>query len=140
MKKSSVTINDLAVGEIFQSKRVVTKDLIKRFAEATGYLNPIHLDEDFAKKTVFGKLVGQGSLTTAILFGVLGTEWPGVGTIPVSQTLHFRRPVLADDELTVRLTVLELDAERNRARLETVCLNQKGDEVMTGEAVVLAPK
>jgi 3-hydroxybutyryl-CoA dehydratase len=134
------TIRELSVGEVHQYTKPISKELIRNFAQTTGYLNPIHLDEEFAKKTVFGKLVGQGSLTVAILFGTFGTRFPGLGTIPLSQTLKFVKPVLADDEITVRLKVLSLDQERNRVTLETVYLNQRGEEVLKGEALVLAPR
>ncbi len=134
------TIKDLAVDQVFQHTRLISKELIRNFAPTTGYLNPIHLDEEFAKKTVFGKLVAQGALTVAILFGTLGTQYPGVGTIPLSQTLKFVKPVIVGDELTIRLKVLGLDRDRNRVNLETVCLNQQGEEVLVGEAWVLAPK
>lgn len=134
------TIDDLSVGQVFEHKRLVSKELIRRFAEATGYLNPIHLDETFAKKTVFKKLVAQGALTVAILFGTMGTQSPGVGTIPISQTLKFIKPVLVGDEILVRLKVLDLDRKRHRVNLETVCLNQKGEEVLSGQAWVLAPQ
>jgi len=135
-----LTIEDLSVGQVFEHKRLVTKELIRNFAETTGYLNPIHLDEEFARKTVFKKLVAQGALTVAILFGTLGTKSPGVGTIPLSQSLKFSKPVLAGDELTIRLRVLDLEPARNRIRLETVCLNQAGETVLEGEALVLAPR
>jgi acyl dehydratase len=134
------TIKDLYEGEVYSYSRSISKELIRNFAQTTGYLNPIHLDEVFAKKTVFGNLVGQGSLTVAILFGTLGTLFPGVGTIPLSQTLRFVKPVLADDEITIRLKVLSLDQERNRVNLETVCVNQRGEKLLTGEALVLAPR
>ncbi len=130
----------MSVGDIFEHKRVVSKELIRKFAETTGYLNPIHLDEAYARKTVFKKLVAQGSLTVAILFGIMGTQSPGLGTIPISQNLKFNKPVLAGDELTVRLRVLRLEEARNRVHLETLCLNQGGETVLTGEAVVLAPR
>jgi acyl dehydratase len=133
-------LRELHVGEVFQCTRPISKELIRNFAQTTGYLNPIHLDEEFASKTVFGKLVGQGSLTVAILFGTLGTLFPGVGTIPLSQTLKFVKPVLAGDEITIRLKVLSLDPAKNRVNLETVCCNQRGEEIMTGEALVLAPR
>jgi 3-hydroxybutyryl-CoA dehydratase len=134
------TINDLAVGQVFQGTKLITKELIRNFAQTTGYLNPIHLDEEFARKTVFGKLVAQGALTVAILFGTMGTQYPGVGTIPLSQTLKFVKPVLVGDELTIRLKILGLDRDRNRVNLETVCFNQQGEEVLVGEAWVLAPR
>jgi acyl dehydratase len=134
------TINELSVGDIFEHKRLVSKELIRRFAETTGYLNPIHLDEAYAKKTVFKKLVAQGSLTVAILLGTMGTQFPGLGTIPLSQSLRFVKPVLAGDKLTVRLRVLKLEVKRNRVHLETICLNGDGETVLAGEAVILAPR
>lgn len=135
----AITINEMTVGQVFEHKRRVSRELIRDFAEATGYMNPIHLDEAFARKTVFKKIVAQGSLIVAILFGTMGTRFPGVGTIPISQTLRFVRPVLAGDEITIRLKVLNLDREKNRVTFETVCLNQKGEEILVGEALVLAP-
>jgi 3-hydroxybutyryl-CoA dehydratase len=138
--EKSKTINEMSVGDTFEHKRLVSKELIRKFAGTTGYLNPIHLDEAFAKKTVFKKLVAQGSLTVAILFGTMGTQFPGLGTIPISQSLRFVKPVLAGDKLTVRLRVLKLEVERNRVHLETICLTGDGETVLVGEAVIIAPQ
>jgi 3-hydroxybutyryl-CoA dehydratase len=113
--------------------------MIERFAQATGDHNPIHLDENYAKGTIFKTRVAHGMLQAGILSGILGTRFPGVGTIYLFQTLKFLKPVFIGDEITFRLRVVELLKEKNRARLETVCINQRGETVLTGEALVMPP-
>jgi 3-hydroxybutyryl-CoA dehydratase len=78
-------------------------------------------------------------LQAGILSGIMGTEFPGVGTIYLSQTLKFRKPVFIGDVISFRLKVIELNQRRNRARLETVCFNQNGETVVSGEALVMPP-
>jgi 3-hydroxybutyryl-CoA dehydratase len=114
--------------------------MIERFAQATGDNNPIHLDEEYAKGTMFKKRVAHGMLLAGILSGVLGTQFPGIGTIYMSQTLRFSKPVFIGDEIALSLKVLELIHEKNRVRLETVCTNQGGDTVLSGEALVMPPE
>ena len=133
------TIDQIAEQEIFEHRFVVTEEMILKFAEATDDNNPLHLDEDYAAGTMFKQRVAHGMLSAGILSGVLGTQFPGVGTIYMSQTLQFRGPVFIGDRLTLRLTVLEKIAEKNRLRIETVCLNQDLDAVMIGEALVMPP-
>ena len=134
-----MTIDQLRVGQVHETSVAITEEMIERFAEATGDHNPIHVDEDYAKGTIFKTRVAHGMLQAGILSGVLGTRFPGVGTIYLSQTLTFLKPVFIDDEITFRLSVVELLKEKNRARLETVCFNQRGETVLTGEALVMPP-
>jgi acyl dehydratase len=133
------TLDQIADGEVFEHHFVVTDKMIVTFAEATGDNNPLHLDEKYAAGTVFKQRVAHGMLSAGILSGVLGTKFPGVGTIYMSQTLQFRRPVFIGDQLTLRLTVLEKIPAKNRLRIETVCFNQHGEEVLIGEALVMPP-
>lgn len=137
--QKGLTIGQLEVGQVYSSKVVITEELIRRFARATGDYNPLHLDEQYAKGTTFQTRVAHGMLLGGILSGVLGTQFPGVGTIYLSQTLKFLKPVFIGDEITLRITVLECIEERNRVRMETVCLNQRGETVVAGEALVMPP-
>jgi 3-hydroxybutyryl-CoA dehydratase len=130
----------MSVGDVHTSEHPVTDAMIRSFAAATGDHNPLHLDEDFAATTMFGRRIAHGMLTAGILSGVLGTEFPGTGTIYLSQSLQFRRPVFIGDVITVRLEVLETVPEKNRVRLGTTCTNQDGKDVLVGEAVVMPPK
>jgi acyl dehydratase len=130
---------EMHIGLCHQTTHRITSEMIERFAEATGDFNPLHLDEEFARGTLFGRRVAHGMLLAGILSGVLGTQFPGVGTIYVSQTLRFRRPVFIGDELTLTLRVVERMEGRKRLRLETIFVNQDGETVLTGEAVVIPP-
>jgi 3-hydroxybutyryl-CoA dehydratase len=140
MMEKGLTINQLAVDQTYDKKITITSDMIERFAEATGDHNPLHLDEEFARGTQFKTRVAHGMLQAGILSGILGTEFPGVGTIYLSQTLKFVKPVFIGDEVTFHLKVIELIEEKNRIRIETICENQKGEAVVTGEALIMPPK
>jgi 3-hydroxybutyryl-CoA dehydratase len=137
--EKGMTIDRLSVDQTYEKEVIITAEMIERFAQATGDHNPIHLDEAYAKETIFKTRVAHGMLQAGILSGILGTEFPGVGTIYLSQTLKFMKPVFIDDRLTFRLKVLELIEEKNRVRIETVCNNQNGKAVVTGEALVMPP-
>jgi 3-hydroxybutyryl-CoA dehydratase len=137
--EKGLTLDQLSVGQTYESKVTITEDMIKRFADATGDYNPIHLDEDYAKGTIFKTRVAHGMLQAGILSGILGMRFPGVGTIYLSQAMRFLKPVFIGDEITFSLKVLELIREKNRVRIETVCANQKGEGVLSGEALVMPP-
>ena len=134
-----LTLDQLSMGQTHQSKCTVTQEMVEEFAKATGDHNPIHLDESYARGTVFRARVAHGMLLAGILSGVLGMQFPGVGTIYLSQSLKFVKPVFLGDEVTWHIKIIELLKERNRARLETVCANQRGETVLTGEALVMPP-
>ena len=137
--EKGATIDQLEVGQIHESSVTITEEMVERFAQATGDHNPIHLDEDYAKETIFKTRIVHGMLQAGILSGVLGTRFPGIGTIYLSQTLKFLKPVFIADEITFRVKVLEVFKDKNRVRLETICTNQRGETVLTGEALVMIP-
>lgn len=134
-----LTIEELTVGQSYETSFVITAELIEGFAEVTGDHNPIHLDESYASKSIFKQRVAQGMLQAGFLSGILGCHFPGVGTIYLSQTLKFIKPVFIKDQITLRLEVLEIISEKNRVRLETLFTNQNGEAVITGEALVKPP-
>src|SRR5579864_6975087 len=104
------------------------------FAAASGDTNPIHLDDAAAAGSRFGGRVAHGMLVASFISAVLGTDLPGPGSIYLSQTLRFLAPVRPNDTVIVRVTVLEVVLDRRRVRLETVCRNQQGQVVLSGEA------
>lgn len=138
--EKGMTIDQLSIEQTFEKTVTITEEMIKGFARATGDSNPIHLDETYAKGTIFKTRVAHGMLQAGILSGILGMEFPGIGTIYLSQTLKFTKPVFIGDAVTFRLKVLEINTEKNRLRLETVCTNPDGNMVLTGEALVMPPK
>lgn len=129
---------DLAVGQSAETARTVTEADIVLFGGVTGDLNPAHFDQAWAEKTRFGGRIAHGMLTAGYVSAVLAMKLPGPGTIYLSQTLRFTRPVRIGDTVTARVEVLEL-AGRGRVRLSTTCTNQDGEAVLDGEATVLVP-
>jgi len=131
------TIHELRMGDVAEVVRQVDADGVAEFVEAVGDYNPIHSDPEYAARTSFREPIAPGVFTAGLISAAIGTELPGPGAIYLSQTLKFLKPVKVGDTITARVTVAELLTERNRIRLSTVCLNQHGEEVLTGEAWVM---
>jgi len=130
---------ELRVGAGASLKRTVTRNDILLFAKVSGDVNPAHVDAAYAKTSRFGEIIAHGMLGGALISTVLGTRFPGPGTIYVAQTLEFLKPVHVGDTLTVTVTVTSIDAARQRVSLDTRCVDQDGDAVIEGQAEVLAP-
>ncbi|MFN3476196.1 MAG: MaoC family dehydratase [Candidatus Methylomirabilales bacterium] len=133
------TIEELRVGEAAVFTKTVSASDIETFARLTGDSNPLHTDPAFAKTTRFGERIAQGMLSASIISAVIGTKLPGPGAIYVSQDLRFLRPVKIGDTIVAKVEVVELHREKNRVKLRTTCLNQRGEEVIDGFALVIPP-
>lgn len=129
---------DLTVGMEASYVRVISDADIRAFAAVSGDNNPVHLDEDFATKTMFKGRIAHGMLSASFISKVIGTQLPGQGTIYMSQTLSFRAPVRIGDEVTTVVSVTELQPEKKRAMLTCRCL-VGGKAVLEGEAMVKVP-
>lgn len=129
--------DDLEVGQSAHFTKTVTEADVVLFAGVTGDFNPAHVNEVAARESRFGERVAHGMLSAAFISTVLGTRLPGPGTIYVGQTLRFTAPVRIGDTVTARVTVRELEPERRRAYLDTVCTTHEGTVVVEGEAEVL---
>ncbi len=134
------TIQELKVGDSASFTKTVTGSDVYTFAGVTGDLNPAHINEVHAKETPFKTRIAHGILGAGFISAVLGMQLPGPGTIYLSQDLKFTKPVFFGDTITATCTVVELDVEKNKAILDTVCTNQNGDVVIKGQAKVLPPK
>jgi acyl dehydratase len=132
-----LTIEDVRVGDTAQIVRRVDDGDIASFVDAVGDYNPVHADREYAATTMFKRPIAPGIWTAGLISGVIGTRLPGPGAIYLSQELKFLKPVYFDDIITARVEVLEVLRERNRLRLKTVCTNQRGEDVLTGEALVM---
>jgi 3-hydroxybutyryl-CoA dehydratase len=131
---------DLQVGQSAEFGKTVTEADVVLFAGVTGDFNPAHLDAVYAEKSRFGGRIAHGMLTASFLSTVLAMRLPGPGTIYLSQSLRFLRPVKLGDTVTARVEVAELFPAKRRVRLLTSCRNQQGEAVIDGEAVVLVPE
>jgi len=127
------------VGQSAEMTRVITEEEILRFAEVTGDRNPVHISEEFAAKTRFGERIAHGILTAGLISAVIGMKLPGPGCLYLSQTLSFLAPVRIGDEITARAEIVEVISGK-RLKLRTQCINQRGEVVLEGEAVVVPPR
>ena len=127
----------LNIGDSFSKSRLVTDELIRKFAEISGDFNPIHLDEEFARKTRFGRRIAHGMLSGSFISAVLGYEFKERKIVYLSQTMRFIAPVFIDDTITTSGTVTGIRKEKGIVTLETVCTNQNGDITLKGEAIVM---
>ena len=135
-----LTIEEMRVGDTAKIVRRVDDGDIASFVDAVGDYNPVHADREYAATTMFKEPIAPGIWTAGLISAVIGTRLPGPGAIYLSQELKFLKPVFFDDVITARVEVLEVLRERNRMRLKTVCSNQRGEEVLTGEALVMPSK
>lgn len=124
-------------GDTASLSTTISEDDIRAFANATGDHNPLHLDEEFAKQTRFGKRIAHGMLSASLISAVIANDLPGPGSIYLGQTLQFVAPVFPGDTVTARVTVTSIREDKAIIKLETVCSNQRDEVVIKGEATVL---
>ncbi len=129
---------DLAEGMTASYAKTVTDADIVLFAGVSGDTNPVHLNDEFARETMFKGRIAHGMLSASLISTVFGTKMPGPGCIYMSQTLRFKAPVRPGDTVTARVTVVELKPEKKQARFDCVCL-VNGKAVLDGEAIILVP-
>jgi len=130
-----MNIGEISVGMSAEMSRTVTSEGILAFAEATGDFNPVHVDEEAGKASLFGERIAHGMLGAGLISAVLGMKLPGAGALYLSQTLKFVKPVKIGDTITARAEVVEVIAAKKRVRLATTVRNQDGDMVIEGEAL-----
>ncbi|MFV0278620.1 MAG: MaoC/PaaZ C-terminal domain-containing protein [Parahaliea sp.] len=137
--RSNFTYDELHVGQTARYQRGIDMNHIRLFAAASGDVNPVHLDPDFAAGTAFGEPIAHGMLTGGLVSAALALVLPGPGTIYLGQSLRFRAPVKPGDTLTVELTVTDKQDKRQRVNLDCKVLNQRDQVVASGTAEVMAP-
>ncbi len=128
---------NIKIGDKFSKSKQITDAVVRAFAEFSGDYNPIHLDEEFARTTRFGKRIAHGMISAALISAVLGYEFKERRVVYLSQTLKFVAPVFLDDTVTVIATVTNIREDKPVVTLETVCARQTGEVVVRGEAAVL---
>jgi 3-hydroxybutyryl-CoA dehydratase len=118
----------------------VTAEAIDLFAQASGDRNPIHLDEDYASQTQFGKRIAHGMLTVSVISSILGNDLPGEGSIYLGQEVKFKAPVFIGDTITATVELIKFREDKRIATFRTYATNQDGKTVLDGEAVLIAPE
>ncbi len=136
----SYTINDMFIGQKASFEKTITESDVLLFSGISGDINPVHINDLVAKHSIFGKRVAHGVLVSGLTSAVLGMQLPGEGTIYLGQDNKFRRPVYIGDTVKATCEVIELNVDKNIARLATTTTNQNNEVVIEGIAVVMAPK
>ena len=133
------TFDEIKVGDTATLERTLTEQDIKLFAVMSGDINPAHVDPEYAMSSRFREVIGHGMWSGALISTVLGTDFPGPGTIYLGQNLRFRRPVKVGDTITIKVTAKDKEPGKGKVVLDTECLNQDGEVVVSGTAEVIAP-
>jgi acyl dehydratase len=124
-------------GDTASVSKTITDDDIHKFADVSGDHNPLHLDDEFARTTRFGRRIAHGMLSASLISSVIANQLPGQGSIYLGQTLQFVAPVFPGDTVTAQVTVVSIRADKPIVKLETICTNQRDEVVIKGEATVL---
>lgn len=139
IKMKKLSFNEIIIGQKAEYSRLITETDIQRFAEVSGDFNPVHMDEEFAKKTFFKGRIAHGLLSASFISTVLAKELPGPGSIYLRQELNFKRPVKIGDKITAKVEVISKDNEKKRIILSSICTNQKNEIVIDGQSIVMLP-
>jgi 3-hydroxybutyryl-CoA dehydratase len=131
-------IEDLAVGMTAVYSKTITESDINLFCAISGDTNPLHLDHEYAAETMFGGPIAHGMLSASLISTVIGTKLPGHGCIYISQNCRFKAPVRAGDTVRARATITEINSERRRVKLQTICTVGQ-TVVVDGDAEVMVP-
>lgn len=136
--RGTICIEDIEMGMTRHLRKVVTDEDIAMFSKVSTDRNPVHLDDDYARDTIFGGRIAHGMLTAGLVSAVIGEQLPGHGTVYMGQSLKFLAPVRPGDMVTAEVEVIGIDHGKRRVQLDCRCMVD-GKKVLIGEATVLAP-
>lgn len=136
--RGTICIEDIEIGMKRHLRKQVTDRDIEMFAEVSTDHNPVHLDDDYARDTIFEGRIAHGMLTAGLISAVIGEQLPGHGTVYLGQSLKFLAPVRPGDMVMAEVEVIEIDHAKRRVTMATRC-EVDGKNVLKGEAIVLAP-
>ena len=136
--RGTIFIKDIEIGMSRDLNKIVTDQDIALFAQVTTDHNPVHLDDNYAQKSLFEGRVAHGMLTASLISAVIGEQLPGHGSIYLSQTLKFLAPVRPGDSVYAKVSVTDIKIAKRRIKLDCLC-SVDGKKVLIGEATVLAP-
>jgi len=135
---TSVPIEEIKVGMEVSCNLLITDHAVRTFAEISGDKNPIHIDEEYAKKSRFKKRIAHGLMSASLFSNLFGTQLPGEGCVYAAQSLNFKRPVYIGDDVVATATVEKINLDTKRVFFKTVCkVNNK--VVIDGHAELFVP-
>lgn len=127
---------DFYLGQTATMRKSFSFDDVKKFAELSGDINPVHLDNEFAEKTIFKRPIVHGFLYGSMISALLANELPGPGSIYIHQELNFKSPVYHGDEVTAEVKITDLRSDKNIITLETTCTVSENIQVLIGKAII----
>ena len=136
--RGTICIEDIEMGMTRYIRKIITDRDIEKFAEISTDHNPVHLDDDYARDTIFEGRIAHGMLTAGLISAVIGEQLPGHGTVYMSQNLKFLAPVRPGDLVHAEVRVVDMVIDKRRVKLDCRC-EVNGKNVLVGEAMVLAP-
>lgn len=132
------SINSIFIGMKASSSHLITDEKIRGFANISEDYNPIHLNDEYAKDSKFGKRIAHGAMVSSFFSSLFATKLPGPGSIYVSQETKYKKPVFIDDIVLVEIEVIDIELKRNRVYFSTTCF-VKDVEVLSGKAEIYIP-
>lgn len=135
-----MVLQELYIGQKAEYSKVITKEMVETFSEISGDVNPLHLDDNYAKNTIFKGRIAHGILVSGLISAVIANKLPGEGAIYLTQSLKFTKPVKLNAKITAVVEIISIDDENSKITLSTICRNAEGKVVIDGEAQVLVPK
>ena len=139
LKKHGYFLEDLKINQEAHYKKKISENDINLFAKVSGDNNPIHMDDKFARSSIFKNRIAHGFLSGSLISTVIATQLPGPGSIYLNQTLKFLAPVFIGDTITVIVTIKKIEIEKRKVSLLTECFNSK-QKILTGQADILVSK
>ena len=136
--RGTICIEDIEMGMTRYIRKIITDRDIEQFAEISTDHNPVHLDDEYARDTIFEGRIAHGMLTAGLVSAVIGEQLPGHGTIYMSQNLKFLAPVRPGDLVHAEVKDVDMVIDKRRVKLDCRC-EVNGKNVLVGEAMVLAP-
>lgn len=136
--KESYKIEEITPGMSASMSHLITEEDVRKFSDVSGDHNPVHLDEEYAKQSRYGRRIAHGLFSASFFSGLFGTKLPGRGCVYAAQNLKFRRPVYIGDTVVATVTVLSVDLTKKRVLFSTVC-SVNGKEVILGNAEIFIP-
>lgn len=135
----SLTINEIQIGNEETFVKTISEQDVEAFASITEDKNPAHMDEEYARNSIFKHRIAHGMLVGSLFSTIFGVMLPGLGSIYTKQSLKFTKPVYFGDTITAKVIVKEKNLDRNRVTFDCVATNQKDEVVVIGEAEIMPP-
>lgn len=137
--KKGKTFEEIQIGESASFSKTITEADIILFAGISGDFNPLHMNDEYAKTTIFGKRIAHGGLAASLLAPVLGNQLPGLGTVALETVTKFRKPTYIGDTITCTVQVVSKNTRMQSVTMKILWTNQKEEVICKGECKVIPP-